>query len=175
MRRLRNRLTYANVTATLALVIALGGGTAVALNKINATSVNGVRAARISFIRPITIGPTAKFKTIFDHAGLRLQARCVQQSGFFMDARAKTRVNNAEIQADTTNNANAHTHAFDRGFDKSEHLDLPLSGDQGNGTLVYTTPRGAQVSIVFQADTGSVLGDTKACFLGGHALYSFPR
>jgi hypothetical protein len=173
--RLRPRITYANVVSTLALAVALGGGTAVALDKINAGSVDGVSAARISFARPITIGPTAKFKTMFKHAGLVLQARCVQQSGFFMDAHAKSRVNNAEINADMTDNLNDHTHVFDRDFDRNQPLELPLSGDQGSGTLTYTTAKGGQVSIVLHADTGSVLGNKKACLIGGHALYSTPH
>jgi hypothetical protein len=42
MRKLRSRLTYANVTATLALVIAVAGGTAYAANTITSTDiVNG--------------------------------------------------------------------------------------------------------------------------------------
>jgi hypothetical protein len=173
--RLRPRITYANVVSTVALVVALGGGTAVALDKINAGSVDGVSAARISFAKPTTIGPTAKFKPIFNHAGLVLRARCVQQSGFFMDAEAKSKVNNAEINGDMTANDNEHTHVFDRDFDRNQPLELPLDFDQGSGTLTYTTPKGSQVSIVLHADTGSVLGGTKSCLIGGHALYSTPH
>ena len=39
MRRVRNRLTYANVVATLALVIAVAGGTAYAANTVFSTDI----------------------------------------------------------------------------------------------------------------------------------------
>jgi hypothetical protein len=39
VRRLRSRLTYANVASTLALVIALAGGTAFAIDKINGSQI----------------------------------------------------------------------------------------------------------------------------------------
>lgn len=50
MRKLRSRLTYANVTATLALVIAVAGGTAYAANTVfSADIVDGeVKAADLA-------------------------------------------------------------------------------------------------------------------------------
>ena len=41
MRRIRNRLTYANVVATLALVLVIAGGTAYAANTVSEDIVNG--------------------------------------------------------------------------------------------------------------------------------------
>ena len=41
MAGIRERLSYANVAATIALVAAVGGGTAVALDRINADTVTG--------------------------------------------------------------------------------------------------------------------------------------
>ena len=49
MRRLRSRLTYANVTATLALVIAVAGGTAYAADTIGSDDVINNSLASVDF------------------------------------------------------------------------------------------------------------------------------
>ena len=159
--------------STIALLLALGGGTALAVSHINAARVDGLNAAKLNFERPTTVGPNPKFKTVFDQGGLVIRARCGDLSGFFMDAKALTRVSNAEIQAVTTDSQNVQHEAIDRDFDKANSLDLPLGvGTQGEGTLTYSTPKGSHVSLVFQADVGSTLGDKKACLLGGTALHA---
>jgi len=171
--KLRSRLTYANVISTIALLLALGGGTALAVSHINAARVDGLNAAKLNFERPTTVGPNPKFKTVFDQGGLVIRARCGDLSGFFMAAKALTRVSNAEIQAVTNDSQNVQHEAIDRDFDKADPLDLPLGvGTQGEGTLTYSTPKGSHVSLVFQADVGSTLGDKKACLLGGTALHA---
>jgi hypothetical protein len=172
MRKLGNRLSYANVTSTLALLVALGGGTAVAVEQINADKVDGLNAAKLDFERADPLGPNPEFKRVFDQGGLLIKARCGDQSGHFMDVQARTRVDNAEIQSVTTDSLNDQHEAIDRNFDKVDSLDLPLGiGTQGEGTLTYSTPAGSHVSLVFQADVGSVLGNKKACVLGGTALH----
>ncbi len=45
------RLTYANVVSTLALFVAVAGGTAIAVGGGNAASVDGVSAKKISFVK----------------------------------------------------------------------------------------------------------------------------
>jgi hypothetical protein len=173
--KLRSRLTYANVISTIALLVAVGGGTALAVSHINAARVDGLNAAKLNFERPLTVGPNPKFRKVFDQGGLVIRARCGDLSGFFMDAKASSRVDNAEIQAVTTGSQNEQHEAIDRDFDKGDPLDLPLGpGSQGEGTLSYSTTRGSHVSLVFQADIGSPLGDKKACLLGGTALHA-PR
>ena len=174
MAKLRSRLTYSNVTSTIALLVAVGGGTAHAVDHINADKVDGLNAARLDFERPITVGPNPKFKRVFDQGGLLIRARCGDLSGFFMDVQARTRVDNAEIQAVTTSSSNDQDEAIDRNFDKGDSLDVPLgAGSQGEGTLTYSTPKGSHVSLVFQADTGGLsLGSQKACLLGGTALHA---
>ena len=124
--KLRTRLTYSNVISTLALLVAVGGGTALAVNHINAAKVDGLNAARLDFERPITVGPNPKFKRVFDQGGLLIRARCGDLSGFFMDVQARTRVDNAEIQAVTTGSSNEQDEAIDRNFDKADSLDVPL-------------------------------------------------
>jgi hypothetical protein len=171
------RLSYANVMSTLALAVALGGGTAVAVNQINADKVDGLNAVALDFRGPRTVGPDEPFHNVLHQDGLVVRARCTQQSGFFLDVQAKSTQNNAEIQI-VTSNALSDTDpkvALDRDFDKDELLDFPLgSAKQGEGTLTYSTPQGSHVSIVFQADEGAVLGDRKACVLGGTGLHSPP-
>jgi hypothetical protein len=170
----RGKLTYSNVAATIALVLAAGGGAAYGVSHLNAASVNGVHAARLNFLGPNSVGPTSKFKTVFNHRGLVIEARCMNQSGYFMNARARSKVNNAEIQTVTTgSDPNSTAEANDRDFDKGQKLDLPFAAaSHGEGTLSFSTPQGAQVSVTYQADVGSTLGDKKACLLGGTALYS---
>jgi hypothetical protein len=170
---MRGKLTYSNIVATIALVLAAGGSAAYAVSHLNATSVNGVHAARLNFTAPDSVGPTSKFKTVFNHGGLVIEARCMDISGFLMDARARSKVKNAEVQTVATDTQNTSTEAFDRDFDKGQKLDLPLgAASQGEGTLNFSTPQGAQVSVTYQADVGAVLGDKKACLLGGTAFYS---
>jgi hypothetical protein len=171
--QLRSRLTYSNVTSTIALVIAVGGGTAYAVDHINADRVDGLNAARLDFERPITVGPNPKFKRVFDQGGLLIRARCGDLSGFFMDVQARTRVDDAEIQVVTTDSSD-QDEAIDRNFDKGDSLDVPLgSASQGEGTLSYSTLKGSHVGLVFQADTGGLsLGSQKACLLGGTALHA---
>ena len=159
--------------STIALLVAVGGGTALAVSHINAARVDGLNAAKLNFERPLTVGPNPKFRKVFDQGGLVIRARCGDLSGFFMDAKASSRVDNAEIQAVTTDHQNDTDEAIDRDFDQGDPLDLPLGvASQGEGTLTYSTPKGSHVSLVFQADVGSTLGDKKACLLGGTALHA---
>lgn len=166
------------MTSTIALLVALGGGTALAVSHINAARVDGLNAAKLNFERPLTVGPNPKFRKVFDQGGLMIRARCGDLSGFFMDAKASSRVDNAEIQAVTTNSQNEQHEAIDRDFDKGDPLALPLGpSTQGEGTLTYSTTRGSHVSIVFQADVGGSTifgGGKKACLLGGTALHTPP-
>ena len=89
MTKLRSRLTYANVISTIALLVAVGGGTALAVSHINAARVDGLNAAKLNFERPLTVGPNPKFTKVFDQGGLVIRARCGDLSGFFMDAKAE--------------------------------------------------------------------------------------
>jgi hypothetical protein len=173
---LRERLTYANVTATIALVAALGGGTAVALDKINADSVNGVSVARINFEKDMKLAPQP-FTTIFRGRGLALQARCYEQSGTFLDERAKSLQNNSEIQVAVNgiNQGNPDTEFVkDDDFDNGETLDIPetIQADDTLITLAFSSSDGAHVTAVLQREVAHALGDTKDCLIGGHALFS---
>ena len=176
IKRIGSRLSYANVMATLAVFGVLAGGTAVAVDKLNATSVDGVSAKRIDFTKTAQqTPPIPPFETIARLGGLRLQARCYSDSGTFMDERAKSARNNAEIQIEVTGSGGAD-HAIDRDFNKGDTLGFPAGGgNQGQGTLTYSTRKGAQVTAVFQLDQGSLQSGFGRCVFGGHALFSPAR
>jgi hypothetical protein len=59
MQRLRSRLTYANVTATLALIIAVAGGTAIASSKIGAQDLKKIKVRQAQADQPTTGFPVA--------------------------------------------------------------------------------------------------------------------
>jgi hypothetical protein len=59
MQRLRSKLTYANVVATLALFIALAGGTAFASSQFGKETV-GTRALKKESVTPLKLSETAK-------------------------------------------------------------------------------------------------------------------
>jgi hypothetical protein len=170
------RRSYANVTSTVALVIALGGGTAIAVQQINADKVDGLNAAKLDFTVRGKPNAEAKWKTVLSQGGLVIRARCVEESGYALGTRVKTKVNNAELQAVAGSNpATPDTEVLiEREFDKDEQPALPLSqGQQGQGTLVYSTPAGSHVSVVFQADVGgSIMGGETTCLIGGTALHA---
>lgn len=171
----RVRRSYANVTSTLALVIAAAGGTALAVGGGNADKVDGLNAAKIDYVVKAKVPPTP-FKTIFSQGGLVLRARCIEESGHFMDLIAKSKQNNAEIQVSVTSGTPAGLdRGFDRDFDRGDQLDiggLP-TGSQGEATLTYSTRKGSHVSAVFQMDVGSIFGGSgvKPCLVGGTALH----
>ena len=169
------RLSYANVAATLALVAAVGGGTAIAVGGGDADSVNGVKAAKIDYVVAASGGPSKPLKTILRQGGLVLRARCYEQSGHFLDLFAKSRRNNAEIQVSVAYDTNFPKvdRGFDRGFDKNESLEISSLGSasQGEVTLTYSTPNGSHVSAVFQMDVGAIFDNIldKDCLVGGTA------
>jgi hypothetical protein len=174
--RLRDRLTYANVVSTIALVAALGGGTAFALDKLNASSVDGVSAARVFFAKQSKPLPV-KFKTILKGQGLLVQARCVEQSGFFLTERAKSAKNNSEVQVSVSgiNQGSPDTeYVKDDNFDRGDVLDIPetIQADNTLITISFTNPRGGIVTATLQRELVGALGGTKTCLVSGHALVS---
>ena len=172
MNRSTGGLIRSNALGLVAIFIALGG-TAVAINKLNASSVDGVSAKTIDFTRVAAqTPPVPPYETIARLGGLRLQARCYLQSGTFMDERAVSTQNNAEIQIEVTGPDGAE-HAIDRDFNNGDVLEFPTGGgNQGQGTLTYSTRKGAQVTAVFQLDQGSLQSGFGRCVFGGHALFS---
>jgi hypothetical protein len=170
------QLRYANVVSTIALVAAVGGGTAIALDRINADKVDGLNAKRIDYVANAN-GPNPPFKKVFKQGGLVLRARCIEQSGHYLELEARTRVSNAEIQVGVISGGQFAdvSHAIERDFDKGEVIDVGgiTVASQGEYTLTYSTRKGSHVSAVFQTDVGSILGTDAApdCLVGGTALH----
>jgi hypothetical protein len=172
----RPRLTYANVASTAALVIAIAGGTAMAVGGAS-SSVDGVSAGKISFVRNSKPAPV-KYRTFFKLGGLQLQARCFEASGYFLDERARSTRNNAEVHVAVTG-LNQGTpdveYATDPNFDKGDTLNIPetIQGDATVVNLTYSTPKAAHVTATFQRNVaGGTLGGTKTCLIGGTALFA---
>ena len=141
------KLTYANVVSTLALLLALGGGTALAVKVINADKVDGLNAASLDY-RANGTSTSMTFKRVFSQGGLVVRARCYDQSGFVLEARATSRRNNAEIQVSAVSDLGSPEadFALDRDFDRGDVVELPIGvAEQGVHTLVYSTRRGSHV------------------------------
>jgi hypothetical protein len=171
----RANLTYANVTSTLALVVALAGGTALAVGGGNAEKVDGLNAAPLDFTVKGKPNAEAEWKTVLNQGGLVIRAKCIKESGYAFPTKVKTRVNNAEVQGVSTNDPASPDSVVlrNREFDKGDVELMPLgSGFQGEGTLSYSTPEGSHVSVVFQSDIGSIMGGEQDCVLGGTALHA---
>jgi hypothetical protein len=170
------RPTYANVTSSLALLLAAAGGTAFAVQQINADKVDGVSAARIHFARQAKPLPTP-FKTVLRDQGLALQAKCFEQSGHYLTERARSLRDNAEIQiaVNGINQGNPDTeYVKDDDFDRGDVLEIPetIQADNTLITIGFSTPGGGVVTAVLQRELSNALGGTKTCLIAGHALLS---
>jgi hypothetical protein len=170
------RLTYANIVSTVALVVAIGGGTAVAIDKLDADSVDGVSAKQIRFAKNAKLAPTP-YRTIFRGPGVKLQARCVEQSGHFLEERAKSRKDDTEIQVAVNgiNQGNPDTeYVKDDNFDRGDVLNIPetIQADNTLITLAVATANGDGVTATLQRELSNALGGTRVCLIAGHALIS---
>jgi hypothetical protein len=177
MLSLRGRLTYANMASTLALVAALGGGTAIAVNKLNADSVDGVSADRIRFVVKDPKPAPVPFKTVFRGGGLSVQARCYEASGHFMDERVKSAKNNSEIQiaVNGINQGSPDTeYVTDDDFDRGQTLNIPetIQADNTLITIGFAGAKGSEVTMTLQRELSNALGGKAVCLLAGHALLS---
>jgi hypothetical protein len=141
--------------------------------------VSGVKAAKIDFVRSAE-GASPPFRKAGSLGGVVIQARCGDDSGTFMDVRAKSTKNNAEIQIASiglNQGTPDEEYALDRDFDKGETLEVPntIQASANEITLTYSTRKGSHTSAVFQVDHGSVLGGgNKVCLVGGTATQATP-
>ena len=100
MRRIRNRLTYANVVATLALVIAVAGGTAYAANTVFSTDIVDGEVK----IADIGQGAVATSEVLNDTAtGGGLTAADLRSGSVGSAEIATGGVRSADVQDDTSN------------------------------------------------------------------------
>lgn len=193
MRRIRRHLTYANVMATIAVFVVLGGGAYAAfklpknsvrsknivngqvkgddvaersLAKVpNAARVNGLRVVKINGRQ--SAGATAK--TILNLAGLRLSMSCTAGLG----ATATTTKQNSSLYgfADYPPTLDYDSFDYEGGaFDTTTTVDLDDEfgglGDPRIGSLAYEAPDGSVVSVDFAAD----FNGTSDCVFTGTAI-----
>ena len=107
MRRIRNRLTYANVVATLALVIAVAGGTAYAANTVFSTDIVDGEVK----IADIGQGAVATSEVLNDTAtGGGLTAADLRSGSVGSAEIATGGVRSADVQDDTSNGGGLTSH-----------------------------------------------------------------
>jgi hypothetical protein len=137
----------------------------------NSDAVDGASVARLDYRATKVVSPDPPYSEIFNQGGLVLRARCGDQSGFFMNVKAETTVAGAQIHTFSSNDAlNAVDHTEDDAFNPGDQLEIatPQLGDSDQGTFVYSTPQGAQVSVVWQSELYDALGTD--CMFGGTAV-----
>ena len=135
----------------------------------NADRVDGVDAARVDFR---AIAGTASTE-ILNFGGLVLRASCA--AGPDLDVRADTGVPNSTIHVSWNRDpGNLAFYRQDNDFDPGDNFALMSAGndDSSQGTLVYSSATGPDVSLTFQAEEGGAFGGTTNCLFAGTALAS---
>ncbi|MDD5530555.1 MAG: hypothetical protein PHX21_11090 [bacterium] len=128
---------------------------------------------------------TTSFTDVFNLGGLLLQARCVYDMSYELAVNVRTTVNNSTVHFTYTFGSSlwgttTQEGVQDEDFDTADTLSLLNVGVAGyydvQGMLVYSSPTGANVTIIFQAhdDRGGTtpLGGTVKCLFTGTAFYS---
>ncbi|MGH2980240.1 MAG: hypothetical protein ACRDLQ_11490 [Solirubrobacterales bacterium] len=133
----------------------------------NADRVDSLNAAKVDFRAK---APTASTQ-VLNLGGLLLSAAC--GSGPNLDVRASSSVPDSMIHVSWNRDpGNIPFYRQDNDLDPNDAFSLmDVNDDRSAGTLTYTTPAGANVSLTFLADEGPVLlGSSAACVFSGTAL-----
>ena len=133
---------------------------------LNADRVDSLNAAKVDFRAKV---PTAATE-ILNLGGLVLTAACVD--GPNLDVRASSSVPDAMIHvAWNRDPGNVPFYRQDNDLDPGDSFAImDVNDDASAGTLTYTTPAGANVTVTFLSDQGVVLGASAACVFSGTAL-----
>jgi hypothetical protein len=134
----------------------------------NADHVDGFDAARIDFRAAAGTEPAE----ILNVAGLVLRASC--GVGPDLDVRVDTTVVNSTVHvAWNKDPGNVPFYRQENDLRPGENFSLlGANDDSSQGTLVYTSPAGAIVSVTFQAEEGGAFASTTNCLFSGTALAS---
>jgi hypothetical protein len=133
----------------------------------NADEVDGLHAAKIDFRAPAGTAIT----DILNFGGLILRASC--GAGSDLDVRADTTVLNSTIHvAWNKDPGNASFYRQSNDFDPGANFAIMSAGndDDAQGTLVYTSPAGATVTLTFQSEETNAFANTTDCLFSGTAL-----
>lgn len=134
---------------------------------LNADRVDSLNAAKVDFRAK---APTASTQ-VLNLGGLLLSAAC--GSGPDLDVRASSSVPDSMIHVSWNRDpGNVPFYRQDNDLDPGDAFSIMASNDDASaGTLTYTTPAGANVSLTFLSDQGPVLlGSSAACVFSGTAL-----
>jgi len=134
----------------------------------NANSVDGLSAAKFGKVYTTTTA----FEDVLDLGGFRIEARCVDNGGVTLDdlfMRGRTNVNSATALVGVVGNTGASAFTEDQDFNTGDTGLNLRPGDflSTQGTVTYTTPGGAGVTVNYQA---SELASGAGCRVAGVAL-----
>ena len=164
MRHLRS-----NAIAYVALFLALGGGTAVALSgALKAESVDGMSAAKFRQSDSPPVAPTK----VLELAGMRVRYACEETmrkrgTGASPQLDVRTTKPNASVILEFTTGvdpAGASFYVDDPDLDPGGDFDLDQGRPFGAGTVTFSRPNGRVVSMSYGFEEGT------ECFAHGAAL-----
>jgi hypothetical protein len=132
---------------------------------LNADRVDSLDAARLDFRAATGTAPAE----VLNLAGLILRASC--NAGPDLDVRAESSVADSTLHVSWNRDpGNVPFYRQDNDLDPGDSFSLlATNDDSAQGTLAYTTPAGAQVTVSFQTEEGGAFGGTVACLFGGTA------
>jgi hypothetical protein len=139
---------------------------------LNADRIDNLDAGRIDFRAAAGTGLTE----VLNLGGLILKASC--SAGPDLEVRADTSVLNSTIHVswitDNPTPANRPFYRDDNDFRPGDNFQIMSSGndDRAQGTLVYSSPAGSHVSVIFQSEEANAFGNTVNCLFAGTALAS---
>jgi hypothetical protein len=138
-------------------------GVAAGLNADRLDSLNG---AKVDFRAKV---PTASTQ-VLNLGGLILSAACA--SGPDLDVRASSTVPDSMIHVSWNRDpGNVPFYRQDNDLDPNDTFSIMGPNDDASaGTVSYMTPAGANVSLTFLSDQGTLLGGSVACVFSGTAL-----
>lgn len=175
-------LTYANVTATIALFGVVAGGGAYAAQKIGAKDIrpNAIRTKHLKNggVKAQDLGAMTGFarrhqsstpeRTVLSLGGLRLRLRCEQVQPDIYRPQLSARSAHDDAYLDVTltpaGSAGQTFRIVDADLDRGEEFDLDGDEAAANGTLVYVGRGQRAVAVDFGYETAS------RCLLAGVAI-----
>jgi hypothetical protein len=160
--RIEANAANARPLTTNALAVATG---------FNADRVDGLDGGRVDFRAAIGTAST----DILNLDGLILRASC--GAGPNLDVRADTSVPHSVIHVEWNRDpGNAPFYRQDNNLNPGDSFMIESAGndDSAQGTLTYSSPAGAHVSVTFLSEEGDGFGATVACLFAGTALGTSP-
>jgi hypothetical protein len=138
---------------------------------LNADRIDSLEAARVDF----RAASGTALTDLINFGGLILRASC--GAGPDLDVRADTTIANSTIHVSWNRDpANQPFYRDDNDFDPGDNFAIMTepNDDRAQGTLVYSSPGGAHVTVIFQSEEGLAFGGTVNCLFGGTAMATLP-